>query len=440
MSEIVYRITTVLCQILLRVPVGTNQGLLHLLFALVSGRFLMSRGAVFAALADLGLSPPAVRRAEAALAYGRWHIADLIAAWGTLVAQEQHAQPRRYGGFRPVPCDLVGFFRPRLCGHGDKHYTSQAAKALPAVVLGLSVSVLRVGKTRLALPRMILRQQAQDAGEAGLQKRLVEQTAKELAPDEVLVVDAGFSLEHLLEQTGVRFVIRGRQNLTARRAELPAYQGRGAPPKRGVLVRPLARTDKKKTLAATPPDRTLAWCPEGRRLEASVYENLVLPDPKPEAARFCCVVISDPRYKQPLILVSNLTVSAYDLWQLYRDRWPIEQLPLAAKQMIGAERSFVFGSESRYRLPELALLAGNVLSYVAATSQPVQSGFWDRCARPTCGRLRRVLCRVNSCDLPIPAGQIRKKASVTAHLLKGVRGHRRQKAEQSPLELQHKAA
>jgi hypothetical protein len=429
-----------LCQILVRVPLGTNQGLLHLLFALVSGRFLQSRGAVFAALADLGLSAPAVRRAEAALAYGRWQTADLITAWGEAVGQDGYAQPRRYGGFRPVPCDLVGFFRPRLCGHAGKHYTSQAAKALPAVVFGLSVSVVRVGKTRLALPKTILRQPINDADEAGWQQRLVEGTAKELAPDEVLVLDAGFSLEHLLQQTGVRFVIRGRKNLTARRAELPAYQGRGAPCKRGQLVRPLARLFKGKTIAATPADRTQAWGHEGRRIEAQVFENLVLADALPSSARFCCVVISDPRYKQPLILVSNLPISAYLLWQLYPDRWPIEQLPLAAKQMLGAERSFVFGSESRFRLPELALLAGNVLSYVAATSQPVAAGFWDRCARPTCGRLRRMLFRVTSCDLPVPAGQIRKKASVTAHLLKGVRGHRRQKADQPPPEVQQRAA
>jgi len=31
------------------------------------------------------------------------------------------------------------------------------------------------------------------------------------------------------------------------------------------------------------------------------------------------------------------------------------QVPLAAKQMLGAQRAFVFGGESRYRLPALAL-------------------------------------------------------------------------------------
>ena len=96
--------------------------------------------------------------------------------------------------------------------------------------------------------------------------------------------------------------------------------------------------------------------------------------------------------------------------------------------MLGAHRAFVFGGESRHRLPELALLAGNVLSYVAATSAAVATGFWDRCCRPTCGRLRRVLLRVDFSEIPVPAGPLRKKASVTGHLPKGVQGHRRRKS------------
>ena len=67
MSEIVYRICALLGRILADVPVGTNLGLFALFFALLSGRFLPARGAVFTALADLGLSEEAVRRAAAAL-------------------------------------------------------------------------------------------------------------------------------------------------------------------------------------------------------------------------------------------------------------------------------------------------------------------------------------------------------------------------------------
>ena len=440
MSAIVYRIATLLQQVLHQVHLGTNLGLFHLLFALLSGRFLASRGALFPALADLGLLPQQVRRAEAALAYGQWKIAELVSEWNACVEKEPHFRRHCHGGYCPVPCDLVGFYRPRLLDNAGKHYTSEAGKALPAVVLGLSASVGWVGTTRLALPRQILRQEASDGGEAGLQKRLIETTAKDLAADEALIVDAGFSLEHLLGLERVHFVVRVRRNFTARRNFLPAYGGKGARPKRGEYVRPLQRTYRTKTLSATQPDRTLSWCYQRRRIEAAVYENLVLCDQKPGAASFVCVVICDPRYKEPLILVSNLAVTAYVLWGLYRDRWPIEQMPLAAKQMLGCERAFVFGKESRWRLPELALLAGNLLSYVAATSQPMASGFWDRCVRPTCGRLRRRLLRVYSAELPQPEGKLRTKASVTAHLPKGVRGHRRQKAVVEPSQKRKKAA
>ena len=201
-----------------------------------------------------------------------------------------------------------------------------------------------------------------------------------------------------------RFVARVARNCTARRNVLPAYPGRGRRPAYGERVRPLPRTRKGRLLAASPPDATAQSVVAGRTIQAQVWENLVLSTATPGAPAFRCAVIHDPRYQEPLVLATNLSVSAYALWCLYRDRWPVEQLPLAAKQMVGAHRAFVFGGESRHRLPELALLAGNVLSYVAAPSATVATGFWDRSCRPTCGRLRRVLLRVPSSAVPVPEG------------------------------------
>ena len=54
---------------------------------------------------------------------------------------------------------------------------------------------------------------------------------------------------------------------------------------------------------------------------------------KPGAPAFRCAMIHDPRYQEPLVLATTLPVSAYALWCLSRDRWPIEQMPLAAKQI-----------------------------------------------------------------------------------------------------------
>jgi len=309
----------------------------------------------------------------------------------------------------------------------SKHYQSGADKALPAIVLAVVTAVGAVGKVRLPLLRLILRADPRDRREAALQRRAVTPAGAAWQPDEVLGVDAGFGAAALLTEGVPRFVARVARNVTARRHGLPAYKGRGRDAAYGERGRPLPRPHKDKTLAATPPDAAAQWVVAGRLSQAQVWNTLVLSTAKPGAPAFRCVVSHDPRSQEPWVLATNRPVSASALWCLYRDRWPVEQVPLAAKQMLGAHRACGFGGESRHRLPELALLAGNVLTYVAATSVAVATGFWDRYCRPTCGRLRRVLLRVDFSEIPVPAGPLRKKASVTAHLPKGVQGHRRQK-------------
>ena len=81
MSPLVYRMNAVLSRVVQRVP-WYQLGLFHCLWMLLSGRLLLSRGAVIPGLAALGLAAAAVRRAWAALAYGQWHAAQLLEAWG----------------------------------------------------------------------------------------------------------------------------------------------------------------------------------------------------------------------------------------------------------------------------------------------------------------------------------------------------------------------
>jgi hypothetical protein len=157
MSPLVYRMNAVLSRVVQRVPVGTNLGLFHCLWMLLSGRLLLSRGAVIPGLAALGLGAEAVRRAWAALAYGKWHAAQLLEAWEQLVREEQVFHAHQYGGYRPVACDLVGFFRPRLQDCPTKHYASAAGKALPAIPLGSAARVGTVGTQRLAVPCRLVR-------------------------------------------------------------------------------------------------------------------------------------------------------------------------------------------------------------------------------------------------------------------------------------------
>src|SRR5262245_55649053 len=94
--------------------------------------------------------------------------------------------------------------------------------------------------------------------------------------------------------------------------------------------------------------------------------------------------------------------------------------------MLGAAHQFVFAPESRQRLPALAWVAGALLTSIAATQPAIPTGFWDRAPTPTSGRLRRGLAHVHGADFMELPTQLRNKQSPTAHLPKGIRGHRRQ--------------
>jgi hypothetical protein len=63
MQETVSRVIGVLCAVVAATPIGTNLGLVHVLWMLVSGRLLEARGAVIPGVSATGLSEPAVRRA-----------------------------------------------------------------------------------------------------------------------------------------------------------------------------------------------------------------------------------------------------------------------------------------------------------------------------------------------------------------------------------------
>ncbi len=80
MPDAVYQVITMRRTLVAPLPSGTNLGLLHRLWMLVSGRLLGSRGAILPGLSDLGLTDGEVRRAWAALG-GAWTRAELRTGW-----------------------------------------------------------------------------------------------------------------------------------------------------------------------------------------------------------------------------------------------------------------------------------------------------------------------------------------------------------------------
>jgi hypothetical protein len=412
-----------------KLPIGTNLALYQFLWMLISGALHNSRGGLFPALKAIGLSDEETRRSWAAMRYGAWRTGDLLKTWRKYVAEQGEWQASRYGGYYTKAVDIIAYWRPTLKGIKSKHYRQEADKALPAVVFGLVGRAGRVGQQRMALLTDIVRVDLKDPSKTACQTKLLQQVVEHLAADEIPVLDAGFKLKTLFQVGLERFVVRLAKNFTARRNFLPEYEF-GRPTEYGDIVRPLGRTYHGKSIPVTAPDRVETWQQFGLELRAEFWDDLVLSGCKPSAENptFTVMAVYDPRFENPWLLACPLQLSGADCLGFYLDRWPIEQLPLAAKHMVGAHRQFVSAKESCYRLPELSLLAGSMLTFLAATLPPIPTGFWDRQPKGTPGRLRRWLGRTTFSDLqPVSNDRIRKKSAVTDHLSKGILGHRRSK-------------
>lgn len=415
--------------VLQTVPIGTNVGLLRVLWVMVNGSFLQSRGALFPALALNGFSDQEVRRSWAAARYGSWTIDELLETWGIYVARENQWKERRYESYRVLSIDLTGFWRPKLKNWVGKHYSSLARRALPAVVFGVMTLSGEIRGQRIPLLTRLVRIQP-ELDKTTVRRQLLKEAHSQVGEDVVAVLDAEFGVTEVQEAGIRRYVLRLAVNATACRNVLPPYKGVGRRPEYGEVIRPLARKRKDNLIPASAPDHVSQFDYDGRRIRVEWWDNLVSSTTKvdPEAQVYSIYVYYDPAYKQPLVLATGLTVKMAETpYLIYRDRWPVEHPPLAAKQMIGLHRLFVFAPEACFRIPELGFLAGSILTHTAAMLPPIPTGFWDRTPKPTPGRLRRVLAKADFPNLAQFDPQLRKKASVFAHLPKGIEAHRRQK-------------
>ena len=416
-------------------PVGTNLALLHFLWMLVSGALLPQRGALFPALQATGLSGQATRRAWAAFRRGAWQTAVILRLWQEQIEGLPGWQVDCHEGYRAITVDVTAFWRPALRNCPSQHYHPAANRALPAVIFGVIGGVGQIGGQRLACPLAFERVHPKDPSESRLWQELLRWAPRHLAPDDVAVMDAGVKLTDVHAARLERYLLRLATNFTARRNRSLPYGGKGRKPVYGEKIRPLARSYKGKTIPASSPDRVETWMEEGVELRAEIWEDLILPGmiPGPQANTFWVYAIYDPAYTTPWLLATPLKLKAATVKALYQDRWPVEQIPLSAKQMVGAHRQFVHAGESIQRLPELALLAGSILSYLAATAPLAPTGFWDRQPKRTPGRFRRMLMgKPFPQSYPLPQ-QLRKKASVTEHLPKGIRAHRRIATASAPV-------
>ena len=135
--------------VVVSVPIGTNLALLHLMWGILNGSFLTSRGAIFPALQESGFSEQEIRRSWQAMRYGAWNIDELLSAWRTYVQQQGQWLAHEYEGYRPVAVDLTAFWRLRLTGWIGKYFNGIANRMLKGIGFAVVVEVGQLAGQRL---------------------------------------------------------------------------------------------------------------------------------------------------------------------------------------------------------------------------------------------------------------------------------------------------
>jgi hypothetical protein len=125
------------------------------------------------------------------LSGGKWRIEELLKAWQSYVQGLEGWEVHRHEGYRAVTVDTTAFFRPALANCPSQHYHPAAKRALPAVIFGIAGEVGEIGDQRLACPRIFERVHPKDPSETRLWREILRRMGRDLAEDEVIVVDAG---------------------------------------------------------------------------------------------------------------------------------------------------------------------------------------------------------------------------------------------------------
>ena len=116
--------------VLQTVPIGTNLALLQLLWRIVSGSFVPSRGAIVPGLQLSGFSKDESRRSWTAMRYGVLRIDDLLTSWRSYVKGQGRWVGHDYEGYQPVAADITAFWRLRLKGWAGKYFNQLTNRLL----------------------------------------------------------------------------------------------------------------------------------------------------------------------------------------------------------------------------------------------------------------------------------------------------------------------
>lgn len=263
-----------------------------------------------------------------------------------------------------------------------KGYCQRAQRAVRANLVAALTSVVLIQGVRVGLVRRTRFGKSGEQAVAALFRDLPESADKRL-----FSVDAGIAtIEQFAAATEPDALVgRLRKNASLRRAPGPRRAGqRGRPLVHGPVLHPGA----KRPQGCTDEETTITV--EGRPVRIRRWNHLhFVRAPK---TLIDVVRVDDPAYKRSLLIGTTAReLTTDEIRQAYGHRWPVETNFFVAQGTCAMEKPRAWTDPAVSRRISLALLCGSLLKAIAAASEALPMGPWDRKAVRSAGRLANYL-------------------------------------------------
>lgn len=260
-----------------------------------------------------------------------------------------------------------------------KGYCHLAKRAVTANIVAVWTSIVLVRGRRCGLVRRTRFGATCEQAVAQVFANLPKSSEKRL-----FSVDAGMATCAQFRAATSQDALCGRWriNCKLRRAAPPPTRPakRGRPPVHGPVVHPGAKRPEGR------PDEDRTITVEDRRVRVRGWRQLHFEEA--HSTVIDVVRVDDPAYKQPLLIGTTAReLTSDEIRAASGHRWPVETNFYVAQGTCAMEMPRAWTAQAVSRRISLALLAGSVLKAIAAASEPLAMGPWDRKAVGSAGRL-----------------------------------------------------
>ncbi len=268
--------------------------------------------------------------------------------------------------------------RLALAGKGFCH---RAGRAVRAHIVAATTSLVMIGGVRVGLVRRTrFGAQCEEAVEM-LWHAFPPSTNKRL-----IIVDAGIA-------THERFAAATEQDALVGRLRMHCKLRCAPPPQSGTRGHPTWHGPVRHPGAPLPEVEPAEECTRpGDKGKVRVRRWNALHFEEARHTSFDVLRIDDPAYERPLIVGTTAReLTTDEFLQAYPHRWPVETNFFVAQDTTAMEMPRAWTTKALERRISLSLLTGSLLQAIAAATEPLAMGPWDRKPMPSAGRLANYL-------------------------------------------------